>query len=125
MTNNNPDSDPYEMLRDRLYAEINASDTESPEFAAAFNFVQKMESKEEPDPELKELEKEALKMKIEKERTEIQNLQPKEKAFKDKINWDVVIPAAATLAGVVVIVSAEIFGPAILNSKALNRLPKP
>lgn len=129
MNTNNPDE--RQMLIDRLYAELNATNTESDEFKAAFRYIQELEDKNQDSDERdrKALELEALRIKNDKELLEIKKLSAPEppevtESFLEK-NMNVLIPAAATFAGVVVIVVAEVFGPAILNSKAFNRLPKP
>lgn len=120
----NANNSKLEDLKDRLYAELKATSTESEEFKAAFRYLRELESDKEEDLEIKELEKEHLKIKIEKERSEIKNLETEKKAWFG-MTPDAIVPALLGFAGVVVIVSAETFGTAILNSKAMTRLPKP
>lgn len=128
MITNNPDE--RQELVDRLYAELRATNTNSDEFRAAFRYIQELEEKNTPPrSERDDLEIESLMLKNEKERAEIKKLQeptpePEKETFFTK-HANVLIPAAGTFAGVVVIVCAEVFGTAILNSKAFNRLPKP
>lgn len=125
MTNIN--KTPEEKLRTRLFDELESADVESPAFKAAFESLLKLE-KDPVDSELAELEKEHVRVKIEKDRLDIERARleplPVQKRWYQP-NPDVVVQAAAGLAGILTIVAAEQFGSMILNSKAFNRLPRP
>lgn len=147
MTNVNPSQ--AEELRNRLYDDLKSNEVESPQFAAAFKHLLTLEERQEIDPETAQLEKERLRLTVERERLELDpEISGLEKerlkisidrerlelnnVVAEKTPWykseaviGAVITAGAGLAGVVVIVVAEQFGTVILNTKAMNRLPKP
>lgn len=86
---------PRELLIDRLYSELKAQTTESPEFEKAFNYLQVLEAPVKKDPRW---------------------YQP---------SPDAVVAAFASVAQVVVVVGAESLGNMILNSKGMNMVAKP
>lgn len=120
------DNQKKQDLKDRLYAELKASTTESEEFKSAFRYIQELDKEDQADPEIDALNKEHLKIKIEKDRIETEKLKEPEpvESFMSK-HANVLIPAVGTLSGILVIVCAEVFGQAIMNSKAMNRLQRP
>lgn len=124
MTNENPSR--LSQLKTHLYDELASLDVDSPQFAAGIKHILTLEAYQEIDPETKELEKERLKVNIQKERLELNNVvSEKTPWYKSEAIIGAGITAAAGLMGVIVIVTAEQFGTVILNSKAMNRLPKP
>lgn len=92
---NTPAPTPKDLLVDRLYAELNASTTESPEFEKAFDYLQTLEAPVKKEPRW---------------------YQP---------SPDAVVAALASVVGVVLVVSAESIGNQIINSKATGMLAKP
>lgn len=84
-----------ELLIDRLYAELKASTTESPEFEKAFDYLQTLEAP------------------VKKEQRWYQP------------SPDALVAALASVAQVVLVVGAESVGNQIINSKATGMLVKP
>ena len=124
MTNANHSK--LEELKELLRDELKSHDVESPQYAAAFKYLVALEDRTEVDPEIAELEKERIKISIDRERLELNNVvSEKTPWYKSEAVIGAGITAAAGLVGVIVIVTAEQFGTVILNSKAMNRLPKP
>ena len=124
---------PKELLLERLYAELKANPTGTDEFEAAFKYIKQLDA-DEKDPELVELEREAMRVKIQRERASahredtdahIAEREANARLHAPKIPFferhaDALITAAAGIVGVALVVGAEQLGNQILNSKALK-----